>query len=149
MTVDIGFYHCTRAPVVDVAVRLAAKVVEQGERLLMVGADDALGAVDAALWTQIPDSFLAHGRTGGAHDADQPILLSAHVEPANGARMLLLLDHGVPGGIDPFARVLNLFADGSAAQDRARLDWKALAGRDGVTRSYWQQNDRGGWEKRS
>jgi DNA polymerase-3 subunit chi len=149
LPLDIGFYHCTRAPAADVAVRLSAKALEGGQRLLVIGAPDRLAALDKALWTLIPDSFLAHGMAGSAQDADQPILLSETVEPVNGARLLLSLEAGVPGGMDGFDRVLNLFEDGTPAHERARLDWKALSTREGLTRSYWQQTERGGWEKRA
>ena len=148
MPLDIGFYHCTRAPAAEVAVRLSAKALEGGQRLLVIGPADRLAALDKALWTLLPDSFLPHGLAGGADDAEQPILLSETVTPANGARLLLSLEAGVPGEMDGFDRVLNLFEDGSPAHERARLDWKALGSRDGLTRSYWQQNERGGWEKR-
>ncbi len=148
MAVEIGFYHCTRAPVLETAVRLAAKALDSGQRLLVVGDKGMLAALDTALWEQIPDSFLAHGEAGGADDAQQPILLSGVVEPANGAGLLMLLEQGIPGDLAAFSRLLSLFADGSEAHARARLDWKALADREGVTRSYWQQTPRGGWEKR-
>ena len=58
MPLDIGFYHCTRAPVADVAVRLSAKALEGGQRLLVIGPADRLAALDKALWTLLPDSFL-------------------------------------------------------------------------------------------
>ena len=148
MPLDIGFYHCTRAPAAEVAVRLSAKVLESGQRLLVVGERPRLEALDKALWALVPDSFLPHALAGGAFDADQPILLAETAEPVNGARLLLSLEAGVPGEMDGFERVLNLFEDGSPAHERARLDWKALGSRDGRTRSYWQQNERGGWEKR-
>ena len=148
MPLDIGFYHCTRAPAAEVAVRLSAKVLESGQRLLVVGERPRLEALDKALWTLVPDSFLPHALAGAEFDADQPILLAETAEPVNGAKLLLSLEAGVPGAMDGFERVLNLFEDGSPAHERARLDWKALGSRDGLTRSYWQQNERGGWEKR-
>jgi DNA polymerase III subunit chi len=93
-------------------------------------------------------SFLPHGRAGGPHDGDQPILLAETPDPANGAVLLLSLEAGIPADMTRFERVLNLFEEGSPAHSRARADWKALADRDGVERSYWQQTERGGWEKR-
>lgn len=167
MPLDIGFYHCTRAPAADVAVRLSARVLESGKRLLVIGERSRLEALDKALWTLLPDSFLPHALAGGDADSEQPILLSEKAVPANGATLLLSLEAGVPGEMDSFERVLNLFEDGSAAHARARADWKALsaradmaeataradlteaAARDGLTRSYWQQTERGGWEKRA
>jgi DNA polymerase-3 subunit chi len=146
---DIGFYHCTRAPAREVAVKLAAKAHAQGLRLLVLGERAGLEALDAALWTDRPDSFLAHGLAGGPHDADQPILLSETVDRPNGATLLLSLEAGLPDALDGFDRVLNLFEDGTPAHERARADWKALVARQGLTRSYWQQTDRGGWEKKA
>jgi DNA polymerase-3 subunit chi len=148
LPLDIGFYHCTRAPAAEVAVRLCARALEGGQRLLVIGAPDRLAALDMALWTHMPDSFLAHGMAGGANDAEQPILLSETAEAMNGARLLLSLEAGIPGGMDGFDRVLNLFEDGTPAHERARKDWKALSAREGLTRSYWHQTERGGWEKR-
>ncbi len=128
--------------------RLAAKAYASGQRLLVVGGADQLAALDRALWVSDPDSFLAHGRAGGAGDTDQPILLAETSAPANGASLLMLLETGLPAGFDRFERVLNLFDDGSEAHSRARADWKALGGRNEVSRAYWQQKEGGGWEKR-
>jgi DNA polymerase-3 subunit chi len=146
---EIGFYHCARAPALDVAVKLAGKVLQSGQRLLVLGEAARLAALDKALWVAEPDSFLPHAMAGGAQDAEQPILLSEAALPANGARLLMLLEIGIPADLDGFDRVLNLFEDGTDAHGRARADWKALGGRDGVERTYWQQTDRGGWEKRA
>jgi DNA polymerase-3 subunit chi len=146
---DIGFYHCTRMPANEVAIRLAEKALAGGQRLLVIGAPDRLETLDKLMWTYADNSFLPHGLSGGAHDADQPVLLSEAVEPANGAKLLLSLEAGVPAALDGFDRLLNLFEDGTPAHSRARADWKALADRDGMERSYWQQTDRGGWKKQA
>lgn len=146
---DIGFYHCTRAPANEVSIRLAEKALAAGQRLLVVGARERLGLLDQLMWTHANDSFLPHGLSGGAHDADQPVLLSETVAPVNGAKLLLSLEAGVPATLDGFDRLFNLFEDGTPAHTRARADWKALSARDGIERSYWQQTDRGGWQKQA
>jgi DNA polymerase-3 subunit chi len=149
LIMEVGFYHCTRAPAREVAVRLVARAHGSGQRLLVVGEPERLQALDRALWVNDPASFLPHGMAGEGHEAEQPILLSEAPEPANGARLLMLLETGLPAGFDRFERVLNLFEDGSDAHARARADWKALGARDGVSRIYWQQKDGGGWEQRA
>jgi len=115
----------------------------------VIGARERLETLDTLMWTYADHSFLPHGLAGGAHDADQPVLLSDSVQPHNGARLLLSLDAGVPAALDGFDRLFNLFEHGTPAHSRARADWKALADRVGVARSYWQQTERGGWQKQA
>ena len=146
---DIGFYHCTRAPAVEVAVRLIAKAHAAGARILVTGAPAGLAALDKALWTADAESFLPHAMAGAAEDGEQPILLSETAAAANDATLLVALQSGVPSGFDRYARILNLFEEGGEAHQRARADWKALGGVPGVTRTYWQQKDGGGWEKKA
>lgn len=152
MSTEVGFYHCTRAPVLEVAARLAAKAYGSGARMLLLAAEPALQQLDKLLWTADPDSFLPHAISGVLDDAAQPLLLAplgneALVAPANGARYLLLVDTGLPAGFTAFERVFHLFEDGGPAHQRARDDWKALADREDVARSYWQQGETG-WTKR-
>ena len=152
MATDVGFYHCTRAPALEVAVRLAAKAYGGGQRLLVVAAPERLEALDRLLWTYDESSFLPHGQAGTDEDKEQPVLLApapGGEAPVNGARLLMILETGLPPGFDSFDRVLNLFEDGTPAHERARADWKALQARDGVERSYWQQKEGGGWDKRA
>jgi DNA polymerase-3 subunit chi len=145
---DLGFYHCTRAPAGDVAVRLAAKAYHAGSRLLLVADPERLEALDRALWVDDPASFLPHGLAGGAHDPEQPILLAPEPHAANGATLLMLVERGLPADFDRFDRVFLLFDEAGPSLARARADWRAVAARDSVTRSYWQQTSRGGWEKK-
>lgn len=147
--IDIGFYHCTRMPANEVAIRLAEKVLGGGQRLLVIGARERLETLDKLMWTYADHSFLPHALAGGDHDADQPVLLSEAAEQTNGATLLLSLAVGVPPTLDGFDRLFNLFEDGTPAHSRARADWKALADREGMTRSYWQQTEQGGWHKQA
>ena len=58
------------------------------------------------------------------------------------------------GGLDlerlgDFERVLYLFEETDVERlAAARQSWSALKGRDGVTRAYWQQDERGRWVKK-
>ena len=82
----VDFYQLSRDPAEAVLPLIARNSLKAGERLLVVSDDgDQLGRISEALWSRIPDSFLAHGLSGGAHDARQPILLSPRPAPDNGA----------------------------------------------------------------
>lgn len=139
----VDFYQLSRDPAELVVPLIARNTLGAGERLLVVSEDDAqLDRIGEALWTRLPDTFLANGRAGGAHDARQPILLSTAVEPANGAQFVALADGGWREC--EAARVFLLFPPDRI--DEARATWRLLGTREGVERKYWRQ-DGGKWRE--
>ena len=142
---QVDFYQLSRDPAEVALAMIAGKVIEQGQRLLVVSADAPLSArISEALWTRRAESFLAHGQAGSPHDARQPILLSEHVEPANGARFVAFADgHWREEGLG-FDRAFLLFDE--ATIEAARATWRSLDGHDGLQRNYWRQED-GKWIK--
>ncbi|HSG57175.1 MAG TPA: DNA polymerase III subunit chi, partial [Paracoccaceae bacterium] len=89
----LGFYLHGTQPIERVLPLIARAAMGQGQRLLVVSADaDQVQRLDEALWEQFPAEFLAHGQSGGAHDARQPILLSGECVAANGAAIVALAD---------------------------------------------------------
>lgn len=149
MVTDVGFYHCTRSPLLQVAVRLAEKAYAGDQRMLIAGDAALLEELDELLWTYSDASFLPHAIAGRLDDSEQPLLLSPDISqpPANGARLLMLLASAVPAEFAAFDRILNLFEEGTAAQVQARADWRRLASDADAGCSYWQQTERGGWQK--
>ena len=145
---DVGFYHLTVRPLEAVLPRLLDKAVAGGHRVVLRSSDAALLArLDALLWTFDPASFLPHA-VDGEHAAMQPLLLTNEDEAANGAAILAVVDGALPGDLEPYARVLYMFDGGDDdALALARRHWKALRSRDGVTATYWQQDDAGRWAK--
>lgn len=142
---QVDFYQLSRDPAEAALAMIAGKVLEAGERLLVVSGDDALTArISDALWTRQAESFLAHGLSGGQHDARQPILLSDRPEAANAARYIVLADGLWRDEARGFDRVFLLFDD--ATIDAARATWRSLDGSDDLTRNYWRQED-GKWTK--
>jgi DNA polymerase-3 subunit chi len=141
----VDFYQLSRDPAERVVPLLARNTLKAGERLLVVSSDDDLtGRISEKLWDG-PESFLAHGLSGGAHDPRQPILLADNLQPANGARFVVMADGTWRDEALGFDRAFLLF-DG-ASIDAARATWRALDDRDGVERRYWRQDDGGKWEQ--
>ncbi len=137
----VDFYQLSRGPVERELPPLARRVLETGERLLVVSADTAqLGRIDEGLWAG-KESFLAHGRAGEPHQERQPILLANELAPANGARFVALADGRWRDEAERFERVF-LFFD-LATIDDARATWRRLKDREGMERNYWQQQDKG------
>ncbi len=147
----VMFFQLLRSSPADTLAVNLPRALAQGWRVLIRGADSArLDALDADLWLKGgEDGFTPHGRAGGPHDRDQPILLGQG-DGTNGARVLALLDgaEASDAEVANMERVWVLF-DGND-QDRlqaARLQWKAMTGA-GHAAQYWSE-DGGRWEKKA
>lgn len=140
---QVDFYQLTRDPAERVLPVVAQKILDDGERLLVVSGDIAqLDIISSALWNAKPDSFLAHAKAGDGDDAIQPILLSANAEAVNGAKFIALIDGDWRDEAVLFERAFYLFAPSHT--DAARAAWRTLGERNGVERRYWKQ-DGGKW----
>ena len=140
---QVDFYQLGGTPAEQVIANLAEKVLASDGRLLVVGADEAfLTRLDRMLWDQGPTGFLPHALAGGTDDARQPILLSTSPDAPNLARNMLIADGEWRDAALTYDRSFYLFD--AATLDGARLAWKLLAGREGVDRRYWAQEN-GKW----
>jgi DNA polymerase-3 subunit chi len=143
---QVDFYHLTQLPLERALPRIAERVIETGGRLLIVaGEAEQRARLDQLLWTYSPESFLPHGQAGGPDDDRQPVLIAGDTEAANGARNVALADGVWREEALRFDRAFHFFDEDRIAE--ARAAWKALAGREGIERNYWKQNEQGRWEK--
>ncbi len=146
---EIGFYHLTRTPLERALPKLLERALERGMRaLVMAGSEERVAALDTALWTYEQLSFLPHGTARDGEAAAQPVYLTTEDENPNGATLLVLADGATSERIDAYERCIELF-DGAdpEAVARARERWRILKAA-GHGLAYWQQTERGGWEKK-
>ncbi len=113
--------------------------------------DLRLKALDDALWTYKPESFLPHATARDATAAKQPIVLTTEAANVNGAALRVFVE-GAEIDLDPasavYERVILMFDGGNEAElEAARRQWSRLKGQ-GFALAYWQQTDAGRWEKR-
>lgn len=144
----VDFYRLTRDPAERVLPAIAGRVLANGDRLLVVaGPAMQRQAIDDALWTLQPASFLPHGAAGSPDEAIEPILISGTLDaaPANRATHLALADGEWRDEALGFARVFLLF-DNSRIDD-ARALWRSLAARDDVDNRFWKQDEAGRWSE--
>jgi DNA polymerase-3 subunit chi len=144
---QVDFYQLGDASAEQVICQIAARVMGDGGRLLIVAADEAyLTRLDRILWDQGETAFLPHGIAGGADDPHQPILLSSSEDAPNLARNMLIADGEWRESALTYDRSFFLF--GPDTLEQARLAWKLLAGREGVERRYWSR-DGGRWTQKA
>ena len=142
----VDFYQLSRDPVDVTVAKLARKVMQAGERLLVVAADEALRVrLSNMLWEQGGAAFLANGPADGPHAARQPILLSDACSALNEARMVILADGAWREEASSFDRAMLLFD--AEATDAARGLWRDLAARDDIDNRIFKQTPEGGWRE--
>lgn len=144
----VDFWLLSRDPAERVVAMIAERVLGDGGRVLVISGDAAQReSVSATLWEARPEAFLANGQSGGAHDADQPILIGEACVSTNAATACILADgrwraEALAG--ERFERVFLLF--GEEQRDTARTAWREVSATDGLERSFFEQKD-GRWVK--
>lgn len=146
---EVLFYHLQSQPLERVLPELLEKCLERRWRaVVQVGSEERRDALDAHLWTFRDEGFLPHGTVKDGHAEAQPVWLTTDKDNPNGAQVRFLADGADIADYAAYKRVVRLF-DGNDpdAVDQARATWKAAkeAGHDAT---YWQQSERGRWEKR-
>ena len=145
----VYFYHLTESAPEEALPLLVDRARAAGWRVLVRAGDDALlDRLDTALWQGPPEAFPAHGRSGGPHDAAQPVLLGRGEAAEFDCVMALDGAPLVPEEVEALARACVIFdgRDGAAVQ-AARGQWKTLTGA-GLSAQYWAQED-GRWVKKA
>lgn len=147
----VWFYHLTHSPPERVLAVLLSRALDAGWRVAVRSPDAArLDGLDARLWLGAEDAFLPHGRAGGPHDADQPVLLTTAADAPNRAACVIALD-GAPLAPDEaaaLARACILFDGHDAdAVNAARAQWRALTGA-GLAAEYWAEAG-GRWQRKA
>lgn len=143
----VDFWLLSRDPAERVVAMIAQRVLDNGERALVISEDvDQHVAIEQALW-EAPQAFLANGPSGGEHDARQPILLADSCASGNGATACILADgkwraEALDNGT--FGCVFLLFGEDQRAA--AREAWREVSAKDGLERAFYEQRD-GRWAK--
>ena len=146
---EYWFYHLEASTLEGVLPGLLEKTLAKGWRALVKLPEANLAQLDEFLWTFRDDAFLPHGREDEPQAELQPILLSATTESAKGFDAVFLLDGAEIKDMEGVSRAM-VMINGRADDDvkRERIRWKALK-ETGASLAYYQQNARGGWDKKA
>ena len=145
---EVSFYHLLHTPLDRALPKLIQKVLESGARaVIRTGSAERAEALSSVLWTFDQNSFLPHGTARDGNADRQPVWITPDDENPNGADILVLTDGAAAGDIAAWRRCLEMF-DGrdDAAVAEARRRWSDYKAEDHEL-TYWQQTERGGWEK--
>jgi DNA polymerase-3 subunit chi len=137
----VYFYHLTRSPMEATLPMLIDRALKAGWRVAVRGTSaERLDWLDEKLW--LGEGFLPHGRAGGEHDADQPVLLTTGNSLPNGASCVMAIDGAdlSAAEVGNLERACILFdGNDAAAVEAARDQWRRLTG-EGCAAQYWSQS---------
>jgi len=146
----IAFYHLQRWPLEKALPSLLEKTLSAGKRaVVMAGSDARVEALNNALWTYDPDSWLPHGSAQDGNAENQPVWLTTRDENPNRAQFLFLTDGARSDHVADYERCFELF-DGRdpAHEETARARWSEYQAEDHAL-TYWRQTAAGGWEQKT
>ncbi len=108
------------------ACRLLRKAYLKGSRLLVLGDEPTIDALDQALWLMGQGEFVPHARDSDpAHVLrHSPMLLSARDSDGFPADVLVNMGHVIPAALDRFKRVIELVSGGVDDRQEARERWR-------------------------
>ena len=147
---EIRFYHLQRITLEQALPMLLERTLERGwKAVVMAGSENRVEALNNMLWTQSREGFLPHGSAKDGFADRQPVWLTEQDENPNGANVLFLIDGAASDRLDDYDLCCEMF-DGrdDAAVAGARVHWKTWL-EAGHQLTYWQQTERGGWEKKA
>lgn len=147
---DIRFYHMQQKRLEQALPEILSKAHERNLRVVVkAGSRERVEALDTALWTFNPASFLPHGYVHDGFEAEQPVWLTTEEENPNQATMLVLTDGATSDKVGDYALCCEIF-DGNdeEAVTAARARWTSYKA-GGHELSYFQQDDAGKWQKKS
>lgn len=127
-------FHFNAPDKIHHACRLLRKACAASAKVVVVGSEDVLNALDAALWTFSPTAFVPHCRS----DADtallqnSPVVLMAAEQLSQNLphhQVLLNLGADLVAGFESFEKVIEVVTHDDQDKSLARLRWKHYADR--------------------
>ena len=142
-----NFRNLAGRPLELLVAHLAAEYFAAGTRVLIRAAsEERLKALDQALWTFDPASFLPHATEQAGQADAQPVLLTTGDGNLNQAEALLLVDQTVAPAAPEWASIDYVFERSDpSAREAARQQWR-LWKDQGHEPVYWQA-DAKGWRR--
>lgn len=146
---EYWFYHLEASTLKGVLPELLSRTLQKGWRALVKLPPSDMADMDAYLWQFQDDSFLPHGRDDEPQSDQQPIVLTSEANSAAGFDAVFLISGAQVDDLADAKRamvMINGRDNNHVTLERAR--WKILK-EEGARLSYYQQNTRGGWQKKA
>ena len=150
MSTEIRFYHMEKSTLETTLPALLSKAYAQGNKIIVKTLDtEKTETLNGYLWTYNPNNFLPHGSQKDGNVEHQPIFLTDKEENPNGANVLILVDGAETENLNNYDLCCQMLNGHDQTQiQKARENWK-LYKEQGLNITYWQQDEKGSWIKKS
>ena len=127
-------FHFNAPDKLSYACRLLRKACSTSAQVVVMGADELMAALDAALWTFSPTAFVPHClASADAQTLRQtPVVLGLGEQVPDGLphhQVLVNLGTGLLSGFETFEKVIEVVTHDEQDRALARMRWKHYADR--------------------
>lgn len=146
---EVLLYHLDRQPLESVLPGLIDRTLARGWRaVIQAGSEERVEAISTALWTAGEETFLAHGTARDGNADLQPVWITTARDNPNDARVRFMVDGEFAADVAGLDRVIFMFdgRDADACGHALKVWQDAKA--QGHDATYWQQDERGRWQKK-
>jgi len=147
---EVRFYHLQQGTTVQAVPEILGKAVGRGMKILLKVPDAGrVQFYDDWLWRFQPESFLPHAKDNDPHPEAQPIWISISDQSPNKATMAMVVEEAELPPLTDFELICLVFdSENEAMLQKARQTWGKLKQSEGLTLTYWQQQNNGSWVKK-
>jgi len=147
---EVRFYHLTKQPLEQALPDLLERVLSLGKKAVVkVASEESIPEMSRHLWVCRRGGFFPHGTEGDGHPEYDPIwLTNKDVNPIKADVLILTQGSGAENikDYDIVCEMLNGHNDNEVQEGRKR--WKIYKDM-GVGLTYWQQSEKGAWDKKA
>jgi DNA polymerase-3 subunit chi len=127
-------FHFNAPDKLSYACRLLRKACSNSAQVVVMGADELIAALDAALWTFSPTAFVPHCLASADHQTlrQTPVVLGQGTQVPSGLphhQVLLNLGTALLSGFETFEKVIEVVTPEEEDRVLARQRWKHYADR--------------------
>ena len=147
---EVRFYHLTKKTLEQALPDLLERVLSLGKKaVIKVSDEDALKVMSKHLWVCRRNGFFPHGIENDNHPEHDPLWLTAKDDNPIGADTLILTMGAESSKMEEFGIVCEMLnGQNNNEVKSARERWKTYKEK-GYDLTYWQQSEKGSWEKKA
>lgn len=147
---EVRFYHLTKKTLEQALPDLLERVLDLGRKaVIKVANDEAIPPMSKHLWVCRRGGFFPHGVEGDSHPDYDPLWLTSKDDNPIGANTLVLTQGVEASNVEDYEIVCEMLNGQNDNEVKAaRERWKIYKDQ-GLELTYWQQSEKGAWDKKA